>query len=304
MLKLLRSAVLALTLLLAPVMPASAQALSAPAIQPVRDVDPALWVVKDADTTIYLFGTVHLLKPGLGWFDDAVRTAFDSSDELVMELIAPDDAEMQAVMMRIAFRPDGPTLTSRLPENRRADFARALASIGMPPQALDKAKPWFAAMMLGVMPMVKQGYDPAMGVETILTAAARAGGKKLVGLETAEEQFSMFDAAPEDAQITYLLSVIDQMGSVGPTLDGMLESWSTGDADAVGELLNTALAGSPALAKRMLFDRNARWADWIAERMKAPGTVFLAVGSGHLGGPGNVRALLAAKGMTVQRIAY
>src|SRR5690242_16464576 len=123
MLKLLRGAVLALTLLLVPATPVSAQA--------VHDVDPALWVVKDADTTIYLFGTVHMLKPGFGWFDDGVRAAFDASDELVMEVIPPSDAEMQAIVMRTAFNRDGLPLTMRLPENRRADFARALGSIGM-----------------------------------------------------------------------------------------------------------------------------------------------------------------------------
>ncbi|MCW3848319.1 TraB/GumN family protein [Sphingomonas sp. LB-2] len=296
MLKLLRSAVAALTLLLVPVTPAPAQT--------IRDVDPALWVVKDADTTLYLFGTVHMLKPGLGWFDDGVRAAFDASDELAMEVIAPSDAEMQAIVMRTAFNRDGPTLTMRLPENRRADFARALGSIGMPPQAMDKAKPWFAAMMLGAMPMTRLGYDPALGVEPILTAAARAGGKRLVGLETPEEQFGMFDAAPEEAQIAYLLRVIDQMDKIAPMLDDMLGRWSAGDADGVGELLNLSLAESPMLAKRILFDRNARWADWIEQRLKTPGKVFFAVGGGHLGGPGNVRALLAARGIFARRVAY
>jgi uncharacterized protein YbaP (TraB family) len=296
MLKLLRSAVLALTLLLVPVTSASAQA--------VREGKPALWVVKDADTTIYMFGTVHMLKPGLDWFNPRVRAAFDASDELVMEVVAPGDAEMQAIVMRTAFNRDGLPLTMRLPENRRADFARALGSIGMQPEAMDKAKPWFAAMMLGVMPMMKLGYDPALGVEPILTKAARASGKTLVGLETAEEQFLMFDGAPEEVQIAYLLRVIDQMGTAAPLIDDMLGRWAVGDADGVGELLNVAVADTPMMAQRILFDRNARWADWIQQRMKMPGKDLFAVGGGHLGGSGNVRALLAAKGINVQRIAY
>lgn len=292
MLKTPFGALAALTLSLVPV-PAFAQ-----------DADPALWVVKDADTTIYLFGTMHAMKPGLSWFDEAVKKAFDSSDALVLEVVEPAPAELQAAVMRLAVSTDGKPLTDKLPEARRAELARTLAGYGMPANALDRFDPWFAAIMLAGLPLPKLGYDPASGAEHVLTEAAHASGKKLVGLETAEEQFALFKAAPEATQIAYLGTLMDETDRVGPMLARIATLWSAGKADALGETMNVEMRRTPELAKRLIADRNARWAGWIAERMKAPGTLFFAVGAGHLGGAGNVRELLARRGVQARRIQY
>jgi uncharacterized protein YbaP (TraB family) len=199
---------------------------------------------------------------------------------------------------------DGKPLTEKLPEARRADLARTLAGYGMPATALDRFDPWFAAVMLAGMPLPKLGYDPSLGAEHVLTDAARKDGKRLVGLETPEEQFGLFEAAPEAVQIAYLGTLMDESDRVAPMLARIATLWSAGEADALGEALNQEMARTPALAKRLIVDRNARWSEWIAKRMRAPGTVFFAVGGGHLGGPGNVRELLAKRGLKVRRVAY
>ncbi|MES2444682.1 MAG: TraB/GumN family protein [Pseudomonadota bacterium] len=290
--KLLRSALCALTLSLAP-LPAAAQ-----------DVDPALWVVRDADTTIYLFGTVHVMKPGLGWFDEAVKTAFDASGELVLEMVEPPEAELRALVMRMAVASDGRTLTEKLPEASRADLAKALAALGKPATMLDRFEPWFAIVMLSGMQLPGLGYDPSLGADHVLTDAARAAGKKLVGFETPEGQLGMFDAAPEAQQIEYFGNLLDELDRIAPMTAQIMSLWGEGKPDVLGDALNAEMAKTPELAKRFLFDRNARWTDWIAERMKAPGTVFVAVGAGHLGGKGNVRELLARRGLRVERVVY
>jgi uncharacterized protein YbaP (TraB family) len=292
MIKLLRGALCALTLSLVP-LPAMAQ-----------DVDPALWVVKDADTTIYLFGTVHVMKAGLGWFDEAVKSAFDASGELVLEMVEPPEAELRAIVMRLAVAKDGKALTEKLPEPRRADLAKALADLGRPATMLDGFEPWFATVMLSGMQLPRLGYDPSLGADHVLTEAARKGGKRLVGFETPEGQLGLFDAAPEAQQIEFFGNLLGELDRVGPLTAQIMALWGEGKPDVLGDALNAEMSKTPALAKRLLFDRNARWAEWIGERMKAPGTVFVAVGAGHLGGKGNVRELLAGKGMKVERIAY
>ncbi len=89
-----------------------------------------LWVVKDADTTIYLFGTIHVLKPGLSWFDEAVKTAFDKSDQLMLEMVQPDPATMQQIVMKNGFVTTGPTLTEQLPADKRGAYQKAVTDLG------------------------------------------------------------------------------------------------------------------------------------------------------------------------------
>lgn len=268
------------------------------------DADPALWVVKDSDTTVYLFGTIHVLKPGLTWFDEAVKTAFDRSNTLVLELVAPDPAAMQAIIAARGVTLTGPTLTERLPPDKRAAYAQALADGGMPAAALDRMKPWLAAVSLSMGPLRTLGYDPANGPETVLTAAAQAAGKPVIGLETADQQFGFFDGLSAPAQMIFLTSTIDELPEVEGTMATMITDWSNGDPDALAREMNESLKNSPEVAAAILTNRNATWARWIAERMKRPGTVFVAVGAGHLAGPDSVQAKLRPLKLTAERVAY
>ncbi|NIJ21020.1 hypothetical protein FHS95_002712 [Sphingomonas naasensis] len=268
------------------------------------DADPALWVVRDADTTIYLFGTVHMLKPGLSWFDDGVKAAFDASDELVLELVMPPQAEMQALVQELGMTRAGPTLPEQLPPAEAAKFRAALPEMGLAPEALDRAEPWLAATMLSAAPLRQLGYDDKDGAEAVLTAAAQRAGKKIAGLETAREQLGYFDRLPMPAQRALLVETLDDLPNAGATIDRMVASWGKGDAEGIARLMNEDLGHSPELAKALLVTRNAKWANWLRQRMAAPGTVFVAVGAGHLAGPAGLQAELARRGLKAERVKY
>ncbi|MEP9358249.1 TraB/GumN family protein [Sphingomonas sp. KR3-1] len=284
---------------------AYAQAAPAPAAAVTKDADPAIWVVKDSDTTIYLFGTVHVLKPGLSWFDEAVKAAFDKSDTVVLEMVMPDPATMQGVVMKAAVAPaTDPALTAKLPADARQSYAAALTSLGMPATALDRFEPWFAAMTLSTAPLAKLGYAPDSGAEMTITAAAKAANKKIEGLETFDQQIGFFDTMPADVQVKFLASTVKEFDNIGPLLDKMVEQWSAGDPDTLGKTLNEEMRKTPEVGKLLLTDRNARWADWITARMAKPGTVFIAVGAGHLAGSDSVQAQLAKHNLKAERIQY
>jgi len=272
--------------------------------QAANDADPALWVVKDADTTIYLFGTVHMLKPGLTWFDEGVKSAFDASDELVLELVMPPEAEMQALVSELGMTSSGPALPDQLSPAEAAKFRAALPEIGLAPDALDRAEPWLAATMLSAAPLRQLGYDEKDGAEAVLTAAAQAGGKRVEGLETAREQLGYFDRLPLPAQRALLVDTLDDLPKAGETIDRMVAFWRKGDADGLAKVMNEDLGRSPELADALLAQRNRKWAAWLAQRMKAPGTVFVAVGAGHLAGNAAVQAELAKRGFKAERVRY
>lgn len=274
------------------------------AVTAVTDADPALWVVKDRDTTIYLFGTIHVLKPGLSWFDDGVKKAFDASDELVLEMVQPDQATMQNIVLSKAYSLNGPTLTERLPTADRPIYLNAMSNLGIPPAAFDRAQPWFVATNLSLLPLLKLGYDPKSGPETVLTAAAATEKKVVEGLETPEQQIGYLAGLPDKVQLQFLESTLKDLPKTAETMDGMVSAWSRGDPDALAKYMNDGLDDSPELAKALLFDRNARWAQWIKARLDKPGTVFIAVGAGHLAGEKSVIDQLKTLKIKAKRVAY
>ena len=291
-------------LLLALALPACAQT-PAPAKPAADTTHPALWVARDADTTIYLFGTVHVLKPGLPWFDEAVKAAFDRSGEVMLELVEPDAATMQAIVTAHAVTPpSAPALSSTLTEPQRATYTKAMADVGVPLAAFEHVKPWYAALNLSLLPLMKAGYDPANGPEGVITAAAKVAHKPVTGFETADQQIGYFDALSAKAQTAFLVSTLDDLPKLSGEMNEMMADWARGDPQALAALLNDDMTASPEIADILLYSRNARWATALAARMKTPGTVFVAVGAGHLAGKGSVIDDLRAKGVKVERVRY
>ena len=271
----------------------------------LTDADPALWVVKDDDTTIYLFGTVHVLKPGLSWFDEAVKTAFDKSDEMMLEIVMPEDqAAVAKTMMPLAIDQTGKTIPSRLTADELKAYQAAMVSVGVPANAFDSFEPWFPAMTLSVLPLTKLGYDPEQGAEKLLTKFAKDSSKPVSGLETLEEQLGFFDQLPDTQQVAFLNAVVKDIDKLGPMLDKMVGLWAKGDPDGLAVTMNESMAATPELASMLLYDRNQRWADQIKTRMDKPGTVFIAVGAGHLAGQKSVQDYLKDRGLTATRVDY
>lgn len=288
-----------------------AQAAPAPAAQspaqattPRPDADPALWVLRDADTTIYLFGTFHLLDGRRDWFNDEVRTAFDRSDELVLEIVTPEnEAEIQPVLARFAAARGGRTLDQRLPAAVHARLGRELAALGLPAAAFDGTDPWFPAMLLAVGGAQRIGITGEHGAERILKAAARARGMRVGAVERLEDQLGALDGMPEAAQVAQLEQTIAAMDRLGEAFGPMMDTWARGDSESLYAMMNSQAEQAPELYRAVFVERNARWTNWIRERMQRPGTVFMAVGVGHLAGRDSVQAMLARHGLRATRVA-
>jgi uncharacterized protein YbaP (TraB family) len=252
---------------------------SAPATAAPAERGPALWVIQDVDTTIFLFGTFHALDSQTSWFNNSVRAAFDSSDQLVLETLVPEDpAELHSILARHALagepRPGEPVVSAE----RAPSF---VASAGH-------------AMSAGR----KMGISVDHGADAVLRRAANAGGKPVDGLESFEFQLRMFSALPPPAA-----PAGNQSGDMGRMIGTMQSAWKRGDSDSFAAVLGNVRVNSPQAYKTLFTDRNATWASWIADRMDQPGTVFVAVGTGHLIGPDSVQQYLAARGITSARIS-
>jgi uncharacterized protein YbaP (TraB family) len=262
---------------------------------------PALWKVADEDTTIYLFGTVHVLPKELEWYDATIATALKGSDMIVTEIKMDkaSEAELQELSMKLGLLPPGTTLRSLLTPEQTATYEAGLAKLGAPPEAFEPVKPWLAGLTLSLLPLMQQGYDPNSGVEKILLA--KAGTKPQGALETAEFQLGIFDNMPTEAQVAFMMEAVEGMDEIKPMLDRMVAEWAEGDAAELANIMNEGMT-DPAVAEALLYSRNANWAEWIDTRLDEPGTVFIAVGAGHLAGAKSVQDYLAQKGITVARV--
>jgi uncharacterized protein YbaP (TraB family) len=280
-------------------LPACVPADARPAHAAAAYHGPAIWKVADKDTTIYLFGTVHVLPKDASWFSGPVARAYASSGELVTEIPVDDaTAEAQAIAAR-AVLPQGQSLREMMTPAQRMKFEEALVGLGLPIEALDRFKPWYAAVTLSLLPVLRAGYDPQAGAEK--TLAGDSAGKRKASLETVQQQLELFDGLPADVQLKFLDETVNSMANATATLDQMVADWLRGDPDALAMLMNRDL-DDPVLYRRLLTDRNARWAQWIDRRMDSPGTVFVAVGAGHLAGMDSVQAQLKKRGLKARRV--
>ena len=289
--------------LLVPTLLGSTAALAQTAA-PLPDAEPAMWVVKDQDTTIYLFGTFHALDGKRDWFNDEVRAAFDASQEVVLEIITPDDpAEMRPALLRHALTAPGtPTLSSKLTPAGRTRLAAALVKNKMPPGSLDRFRPFFASVTLASLQFGEMGMGAEQGAEAVIKRAMKGGTKQLGAVETIDEQFALLNALPEPEQLRILESTLKDDGAMAKEITSMLDAWNRGDAKAVAKAIQQSDKDSPSLYKLMFTERNARWAQWVDRRLDRPGTIFMAVGAGHLAGDRSLVTLLKRDGHRVSRV--
>ncbi len=264
--------------------------------------DPAVWVVRDADSTLYLLGTVHVLRPDTVWRTPVIDRALGEADELWIEVEADDPAAMQPLVRRYGLDPDHP-LSSKLSAEQKARLDAAAAGMGASGAALEPLRPWLAALTLSMGPLVKAGYDPASGVESKLKAAARDAGKPIRTLETLEQQIGFFADLPPAVEMAFLLSALDEMETGPAMLDALVAAWSAGDAQALDELMVADLAADyPELHDALLVRRNRDWAGQIQTLLDGKGVSVIAVGVAHLVGDDSVQAQLAARGIAAERL--
>ncbi|AUX69904.1 TraB/GumN family protein [Porphyrobacter sp. HT-58-2] len=281
--------------------PALAEEQAAPATVAAAATGPALWKVADEDTTIYLFGTVHVLPQGIDWYDTTIETALTGSDMIVTEIPMDPaaEAELQQLTMAKGMLPAGTTLRSLLTPEQTETYSTALGKIGVPAEAFDPLKPWLVGLTMSLVPLMQQGYDPSSGVEKVLLS--KVPGKETGALETAEFQLGIFDGMTQEAQVAFMMEAAEGIDEAKPMLDRMVAEWAAGDAEGLAEVMNEGMT-DPAVAEALLYTRNANWAEWIDARLDQPGSVFIAVGAGHLAGPKSVQDYLAEKGIVVTRV--
>lgn len=275
-----------------------------------------MWVVKDADSTIYLTGTIHMLPPEVKRDSDKLRNAIKDADDLWLEIPMRSDvmawaAEAAPIMLKYAI---SPTPLSKLltPEEDAALKAR-ITEAGLPAEtyaSVNMMKPWYAAMLVGISPLMSGGYDPTQGIDVKIAKLAEDDGDPIKGFETVEEQSIILASGTMEEQLTALRRVlampVADVAALKADMDTLATKWANGDI-AGAEAMFTGMSETDeaqfggAKMDALLKNRNENWAGQIETMLKGAGTHFVAVGGGHLVGPDSVQERLKLRGIATER---
>lgn len=278
---------------------ALAALLGCAAGSPDRADRPALWRATDGDTVIWLFGTIHLLPAGVRWNEGEVARAIAASDTLVTEIPAGDAQGQAAAFLKLARADAPPPVAERVPPAQRAALDAAVARAGAKMATLDRLATWAVALSLTAGTASEAGASRAPSPEGVLPGAF--AGKRQAAFETFEGQLGLFAGLPE-AEQRRLLSLTIAGGDARGDYARLLSAWRRGDTAAIATEARRALGDARGLAAVLLTGRNRAWADELQRRAARPGTLFVAVGAGHMAGNDGLPALLSRRGFRVARI--
>jgi uncharacterized protein YbaP (TraB family) len=265
---------------------------------------PALWVVRDADSEIYLFGTLHALPPGMAWRTPAYDAAYAKARTVWFEAEADNAGPDTLVELLARYGVDlDRKLSDRLPARDLAELRRQVEVAG----PIDHLRPWAAAMMLSMQPMIERGARAEAGADLTMTRRSRRSAKTVRAFETLEDQARMFAGLPETSELGYLSQVIKDRRprlTLLPKPVRMETSWLKGDFQTrLGpQMVAEMNRENPALHEALLNRRNRAWAEALTQRMAGAGADLVNVGALHMVGDDGLPALMRARGFTVQRI--
>lgn len=287
--------------------PAAQEAKKRPPIVQDYQPRPAIWLLADEDTRIYMLGTVHMLPPGFRWRSPAIDRLVAEADELVVETYdGGEDIPMEAAML--LFREDAVPFLERVPEKHRPKVREMVAQSDMPAEALDSMHTWAGALFLGISGLLDaygaEDSDDAPGVEDVLEIDFLKAKKPIGSIEDPMTVLRSLNAIPEEEQLALLLTGLDETDGEADEEELLARDlednhhWARGSPEKLADIA----ADIPAsFYDVLLTKRNAAWALWVEERLKQPGTILLAVGAAHLAGKDSLQDMLEARGLRATR---
>jgi uncharacterized protein len=262
-----------------------------------------LWSLPGKTNTVYLLGSMHLLKES-EQLPAAIDSAYADADALIMELDMDDldPLQMQQAALELALQPEGRTLQQQLGPKIYEQFVAKTRALGVEPAMLERFQPWFAAITLVQLQLMKLGFDPESGVEKRLTRRAAGDGKKIQGLESVREQLEIMARLPEKQQREFLLYSVNDAERMATEVDALLASWRSGDAAAMAKLLQEGFDEYPDLYRPLTVERNRKWLPQIEQLLDDREDYLVVVGALHLVGKESVIDLLERKGHKVKQL--
>ncbi|MEM6817383.1 MAG: TraB/GumN family protein [Pseudomonadota bacterium] len=267
------------------------------------DEDGLVWAIEGEQNTVYLVGSIHLLRQSDYPLPPSINTAYEDAERLYMELDMDDldQMSMARIMMEAGRVPQGQSLTSLLGDDYEAASEKA-ALINLDLKRLDMLQPWLVAITVTQMAMMSEGFDPMAGVEMHITQMATADQKPIEGLETIDEQIGALSGMEMDDQVEFLLMTLEEMDKISEGVDLLVGAWRSGDIDTMVNDLIAPMNENEDVYDAMLTNRNSNWIQTIEAQLEGEDDVMILVGAAHLVGEDSVNAMLEKRGHKLRRI--
>jgi uncharacterized protein YbaP (TraB family) len=259
----------------------------------------ALWELHGKHNTVYILGSIHVLRPTDYPLAPAVLNAYSNAKSIFMEvnLQEIDSQRMQTELLASARLPEGKTLPAIMGKQRYERASALARDVGVEISIFDAFAPWFVAEVISQLQLQKLGFQPTSGVEMFFLEHARSDGKPVAGLETVHDQIALFDALSMNAQADYLVSSLEEAHDLPKEVDDMVHAWQRGDTAWFADQLKSELGRDPALYQSVLVARNRKWVPKIEALLNDDKNYLVIVGTGHLVGRGSVIELLGKDGI-------
>jgi len=263
-----------------------------------------VWALHGEHNTVYLAGSVHLLRANDAALPAAFERAYAGSRALVMELDLGklDQLEAGSWMMAHGTLPDGSSLRKAVGDERYRRVTAEADRLGLPMEAADRQTPWAIGLELLELQYMQLGFDPEQGVEQQLERRAQTDGKPTSGLETVTEQLGVFETLSPEDQARFLDLVVTEMHEVESETQSVVAAWRTGDARKLAALLGDEYKSFPTLYRTLVTDRNRRWLPQIEKLLKDKDNYLVVVGALHLVGDGGLLELMRKDGFAAEAL--
>ena len=262
-----------------------------------------LWSIKTQSNKIFLLGSIHVLKQETYPLDPTIEKAYASSERIIFEtdIAAMQDPAMQAKMLELGMFPAEHSLFENIARDTRQQLEKKIGALGLPLEAFSRFKPWFVALTLTTLELQRLGYNLQYGIDVYFFGKARSGGKEIGFLEPPEYQIDLLGNMANKDQNDFLKQTLKDLELISELAGDLVNSWKSGDADKLHELLHKSFKDYPNLNDRLLIQRNRKWVKEVEAAMRQNKNVLFVVGAGHLVGPESVVDLLRKNGHAVKQ---
>jgi uncharacterized protein YbaP (TraB family) len=261
--------------------------------------------VQSKTSTLYLLGSIHFLKQENYPLNPGIEKAFAQSNSLVVEADISDPGKFNSDKMLLsAVYPENDSLENHISRETYEFVKKEAGKLGMPPELIARQKPWFLALTLEALQLMKLGFDPAYGIDAYFLSKAQ-GSKKILELEGVNEQLNLLSSFSDKDQELFLVYTLRDLNILGNETTGLIKAWSTGNANGIESIITRTVREDRRLEpifKRLLDDRNKGMVSTIEGYLKTRETYFVVVGAGHLVGDNGIVRMLKEKGYSVEQL--